>query len=485
MKNTKDFIELLKKNGEIVIIDAPASAHLEIPALAEKMMKKPAGGKAMLFTNVEGTRMPVAVNLFGSKRRLALAFGVDDLKEIPDRIRKLIGLTKNTGGLTNILSLLGEAKGLMHVPPKKVDGGYCQEIIKRDDAASLDDVPILHCWEGDGGPFITLPMVITKSPRDGIYNMGMYRMQKFDAKTTGMHWHRHKVGARHYREHKEMGIKRMPVCVAIGGSPALIYSSTAPLPPQIDEYAFTGFLQDENVRITKAVTNDLMVPADAEIILEGYVDTEEPYRREGPFGDHTGYYSLADDYPVFHLTAITTCKNPVYPATVVGVPPMEDYYFGHMTERIFLPILQIMLPEIVEYAMPSWGVFHNFVFVSIKKEFPSHAKKVIYGLWGLGMMMLTKVIVVVDADVNVHDDHEALWVTLNNIDPKRDLVFGEGPLDELDHAAPIAAVGGKLGIDGTRKWPNEANVREYPDKLARSESFMNDLRKKWNHLGLF
>ncbi|MEK6793290.1 MAG: menaquinone biosynthesis decarboxylase [Spirochaetota bacterium] len=480
----REFIELLRDRNELITIEKEASARLEIPALAERMMKEPNGGKAMLFTHVEGSSQPLAVNLFGSFERLKLAFGVDDLAAIPARIRSLFDIVKMRGGLSNMLSLIGEAKDLLALPPKKVNGGYAQEVVHTKEA-SLDTLPILHCWEGDGGPFITLPMVITKSPKDGTYNIGMYRMQKFDARTTGMHWHRHKVGARHYREHQEMGIQKMPVCVALGGSPALVYASTAPLPPQIDEYAFTGFLRSENVRVTKAVTNDLLIPADCEIILEGYVDTTEPLRREGPFGDHTGYYSLADDYPVFHLEAITSCKKPIYPATVVGVPPMEDYYLGYMTERIFLPVIQMMLPEIVNYSMPSWGVFHNFVFVSIKKEFPSHAKKVIYGLWGLGMMMLTKVIVVVDSDVDVENDREALWVMLNNIDPKRDLVFGEGPLDELDHAAPRAAVGGKLGVDATRKWKNEADVREYPDKLARGDAFMNALRKKWSDSGVF
>lgn len=481
-KTFHDLLARIEKKGALLRVSKEASAHLEIPAIAERMMKEDGGGRALLFTNVAGCDIPLAVNVFGSYTRMAMALHEETLAGVTKRVEDLLSVARIKQGMGNMLSLLSGAKELMTLPPKVVTKAYSQARVYKGDDAMLSRLPILTTWEGDGGPYFTLPMVVTKSPKDGTYNMGMYRMQVFDEKTTGMHWHRHKVGAAHFREYQEMGIKKMPVCVALGGDGALVYASTAPLPPIVDEYAFAGFLMRENVRLVKAVTNDLLVPADAEIIIEGYVDTEASFRREGPFGDHTGFYSLPDDYPEFHVEAITTSADPVYPATVVGPPPMEDYYFGYATERIFLPVLRMVLPEVVDYSMPSWGVFHNCVFVAIKKAYPGHAHKVMHALWGLGMMMLTKTIVVFDETVNVQHDREALWVALNNIDPKRDIVFAEGPLDELDHAAPVATLGSKMGVDATTKTPSEGNVRPYPDRLTRSEEWTRCIKEKWADL---
>lgn len=475
-KNMREFITLLEKEGEIRYVDSEVSAYLEIAALSEVEMKKEGGGKALFFRNVSSNSMPVCVNLFGSFKRICLAMGVNNIEEIPKRIRNLIDSAsmKKSFSFQNAFSII---KDVVSLKPNIVKKSRSQEEILGN--ADLTSLPILTTWKEDGGPFITLPIVITKSLKDGLYNAGMYRVQVYDEKTAGMHWHRHKVGASHYREYKEAGERIMPVNVVLGGPPALTYASTAPLPPQLDEYKFTSFLTSSALPLVKAKTNSLLVPADAEIVIEGFIDTTEEYKLEGPFGDHTGYYSPADYYPVFHVTAITKAKDALYPATVVGPPPMEDYYLGYLTARVFLPLIQTILPEVVDYFMPTWGVFHNALFISIKKEYPAHARKVANAIWGLGMLMLTKVIVVFDADVNIHDDREALWIALNNIDVKRDVFFSEGPLDELDHSVSIPTVGGKMGIDATVKTKEEGVYRDYPKRLLRENDFLESLKSRF------
>jgi 4-hydroxy-3-polyprenylbenzoate decarboxylase len=356
-------------------------------------------------------------------------------------------------------------------------------VVLEGDEVDLGRLPVATCWPDDGGPYITMPLVITRDPESGVRNVGMYRMQVYDGRTTGMHWQRHKVGARHFELARRRG-ERLEVAVALGGDPATVYSATAPLPPAIDEFVFTGFLRRRPTELVKGVSVDLQVPAEAEVVLEGYVDPSEPLRREGPFGDHTGFYSLADDYPTFHITAMTMRRQPVYQSTIVGRPPMEDFWIGNATERIFLPLTRLILPEIVDYHMPAEGIFHNLVFVAIDKQFPGHAYKVMNGLWGLGQMMLAKVIVVVDKDVNVKDAQEAWWVALNHIDPKRDVHFTPGPVDVLDHASAAFTYGSKMGIDATRKWPEEGFTREWPDKILMSDAVVKRVDGIWEELGL-
>ena len=476
------FIKILEKDGELKRIADEVDPYLEITALTDPVMK--ATGPALLFEKVKGSELPVAINLFGSKQRMARALGVRDLSEIAERLRALMALEMPQGSLFNkVISALPKLKELSAFSPKKIKGAPCQEIVQEVPDAGLDSLPVLTCWPQDGGPFITLPQVITKDPETGRQNSGMYRMQIFGRTTTGMHWHRHKGGAEHFRKAKALG-KRLPVAVALGGPPAAVFAASAPLPPVLDEFMFSGFLMGTPLKVTKCVTNDLLVPAEAEIVLEGFVDPAEPWRREGPFGDHTGYYSLADDYPVFHLSAITRRKECVYPTTIVGIPPMEDYYLGMATERIFLPLLQMVLPEVVDYHMPAEGVFHNLVFVSIKKEYPGHAYKVMNALWGQGQMMFAKLIVVVDHDTDVQNPKEAWWEALNNIDPKRDVIFTRGPADALDHAADMPWLHSKMGIDATRKTPEEGFTREWPDRIVMTDEVQKKALKRLKKWGL-
>jgi 4-hydroxy-3-polyprenylbenzoate decarboxylase len=345
----------------------------------------------------------------------------------------------------------------------------------------LDKLPILTCWPQDGGPFITFPLVITKDPETGERNVGMYRMQKYDNCTTGMHWHKHHDGARIYENARRMGKDRIEVAVALGASPHMVYSATAPLPPGLDELLFAGFLHNKPVTMVPCKTVDLEVPATAEIILEGYVLLDE-VRWEGPFGDHTGYYSLADDFPVFHITAMTHRHNPVYLTTIVGKPPQEDCYMGKATERIFLPLLKLFISEIMDMNLPWEGVFHNCVIVSIDKRFPGHAKKVMSSIWGFGQLMFNKYVIVVDKHVNVHDMAQVAWHVFNNTDPKRDMMFAEGPLDILDHAAPMWAYGSKVGLDATKKWPTEGFDRDWPDEITMSDAVKTRMAQQWSTL---
>jgi 4-hydroxy-3-polyprenylbenzoate decarboxylase len=474
----QDFVQVLEREGELKRITHAVKAELEITEIADRMMKR--GGPALLFENVIGRAIPVLINAFGSAQRMALALGVSDIEEIAAEISKLIQ-TKPPKSFKDKLRLLSELIKLAGIPPKLVKEGACQEIVHRE--PDLNILPVLTCWPGDAGPFITLPMVFSKDPVKGTRNVGLYRMQVFDSRTTGMHWHLHKVGARHFQHQKEK-LGRFELAVCLGGDPAMIYAATAPLPDQIDEILFTGFLRKKSVELIKAVTVDVEVPANSDIVIEGYVDPSEPLRLEGPFGDHTGFYSLADDYPAFHVTCITHRKNPIYPTTIVGRPPMEDVYLGKTTERLFLPLVRVTLPEIVDMNLPVHGVFHNLAIISIKKEYPAHARKVMHALWGLGQMMFTKTLIVVDHDINVHDLSEITWVAGNHIDPKRDVIFVEGPVDVLDHAAPVMGYGSKMGIDATRKWRSEGFEREWPEPIVMDEKTKKYIDSIWEKLGL-
>lgn len=475
----KDFISSLERANQLVRIRERVSRDLEITEIADRAMKS--NGPALLFENVEGFDIPVLINAYGSFERMAMALGVESLDEIGGRVESLLH-TESPGTFLEKLMMLPKLLQLSSAFPKTVKSAPCQEIVHLGGDASLETLPILKCWPDDGGRFITLPMVFTKSLETGKRNVGMYRMQAYDAQTTGMHWHVHKVGARHYAEY-EAAEKRMEVAVALGGDPAITYAATAPLPEDFDEMIFAGFLRQAPVDMVQCKTVDLEVPADAEIILEGYVDPHER-RVEGPFGDHTGYYSPADEYPVFHLTCVTHRKNPIYPATIVGKPPMEDCFIGKATERIFLPLIKTQLPEIVDMNLPVEGIFHNLAFVSIRKRYPMQARKVMSALWGLGQMMLTKIIVVFDEDVNVQDMSEVLWRLGSNIDPRRDVSFADGPVDVLDHAAPNALFGSKMGIDATRKIAGEGHDRPWPEDIRMSADVIEKVDKLWGRLGI-
>ncbi len=481
-KDLREFIEELEKRGLLRRIQTEVDCNLEITEITDRVSKME-GRKnvALLFENVKGYDMPVLMNAFGSYERMALALGVEKLDDVAEEIREILKLPYiSLQNKFSVVSLIPMAKKAVNFP-KYVKNAPCQEVVMEE--PDLDKIPILKCWPQDGGPFVTLPLVFTKNPATGKRNVGMYRLQKYDSKTTGMHWHIHKNGAENFRDTKAKGGERIEAAVAIGTDPVLTYAATAPLPRDIDEMVFAGFLRHKSVEMVKCKTVDLEVPAHAEIILEGYVRTDE-MRREGPFGDHTGYYSLADDYPVFHVTCITHRRNPIYFATVVGKPPMEDCYLAKATERIFLPLLQQMLPEVVDINMPLEGVFHDCVIVSIKKSFPMQARKVMHAFWGMGQMMNVKMIIVVDAHVNVQDLNEVWWRVYNNIDAKHDLEIVEGPLDVLDHSSPMAKWGAKLGIDATKTWPEEGHSREWPDEIEMTEEIRRKVDEKWRELGL-
>ncbi len=483
-----DFLSAIDAIGELRRITEPVKVELEMCEITDRVSKLPGGGMALLFEQpvlADGSisPIPVGINLFGSMKRMALALGVTDLNEHGDRITKLMDL-KVPEGILGKLSLLPRLLEVSKFPPRMQGGApSCQEVVWRGDDIDLRKLPVLTTWPDDGGPFITLPMVISKDPKRGIRNVGMYRVQVMGKDTVAMHWQRHKVGAAHWREMAERG-EKMPVCIAIGGDPASMYSASAPLPPTVDEFIFAGFLRKAPVRLTKALTCDLEVPADAEFVIEGYIDPAEELIVEGPFGDHTGYYSEADLYPKVHVTAVTMRKNPIYAATIVGRPPMEDYYLGHATERIFLPLLKLTLPEIVDYHMPAEGLFHNLVFVSIKKEYPGQAYKVMNAMWGQGLMSLAKVLVVVDHWVDIQDAANAWWVALNNIDPERDVRFTMGPVDVLDHASRAFTYGSKMGIDGTKKFPEEGFTRNWPEVITMDDATRSSVDAMWPKLGL-
>jgi 4-hydroxy-3-polyprenylbenzoate decarboxylase len=483
-----EFIAAIDARGELVRIKQPVNVQLEMCEVADRTMKLPGGGPALLFEQPvlrDGSvsTMPVAINLFGSMSRMALALGVEKLDEHGDRITKLMDL-KVPEGFLGKLQLLPRLMEIAKFPPRMASGTpACQEIVWRGDEIDLDKLPVLTTWPEDGGPFLTMTAVVSKDPARGIRNVGMYRVQQLNKREVAMHWQRHKTGAAHWREIAAKG-EKMPVCIVIGADPASMYSASAPLPPNVDEFIFAGFLRKAPVKLAKAVTCDLEVPAEADIVIEGYIDPAEALVVEGPFGDHTGYYSEADLYPKVHVTAVTMRKNPVYIATIVGRPPMEDFYLGHATERIFLPLLKLTTPEIVDYHMPAEGIFHNLVFVSIKKAYPGQAYKVMNALWGAGLMSLAKVLVVVDDWVNVRNPQEAWWVALNNIDPERDTRFTMGPIDVLDHSSRAFTYGSKMGIDATRTWKEEGFTRDWPRRIEMDADTRSRVDAMWPKLGL-
>jgi 4-hydroxy-3-polyprenylbenzoate decarboxylase len=483
-----EFIAAIESAGDLARVREPVRVHLELCEIADRVMKQPGGGRALLFEHPvlpDGSRsaFPVAINLFGSMRRMALALGVVDLDEHGGRITKLLDL-KVPEGILGKLSLLPRLLEVAKFPPR-LRGGTpaCQEVVWRGDEIDLRRLPIITCWPEDGGPYITLPMVISRDPKRGIRNVGMYRVQLLSKNSLAMHWQRHKVGAAHWREMAARG-ETMPVAIAIGSDPASVYAASAPLPPTVDEFLFAGFLRGAPVSLAKALTSDLEVPADAEFVVEGEIDPREALVTEGPFGDHTGFYSEADLYPLVHVTAVTMRRSPVYATTIVGRPPMEDYYLGHATERIFLPLLKLTIPEIVDYHMPAEGIFHNLVFVSIRKEFPGQAFKVMNALWGQGLMSLAKVLVVVDDWVDVRNPREAWWVALNNLDPERDTRFSMGPMDVLDHSSRAFTYGSKMGLDATRKMPEEGFDRNWPEVIRMDAATKARVDELWARLKL-
>ena len=465
----RSFISALEKRGELLRVSEPVLSELEITEIADRTVK--AGGPALLFENVADKDFPLVIGLYGTRERMALALGAKSLDAIGDRIRDLLDV-KLGGGLFGLASNLPKLKELAALPPKRVRSGPVQEVVWRGDEVDLTKLPVLKCWPGDGGPFITLPLVISNDPETGDTNIGMYRMQVYDKNTTGMHWQRHKTGARHLERAKKLG-QRLEVAVALGGDPALTYAATAPIPPipGINEFSLTGFLRGRSLELTRGVTVDLEVPAHAEFVLEGYIDPNEPWRTEGPFGDHTGFYTLQDLYPVFHVTAITMRKNPIYPATIVGRPPMEDAYLIEASERIFLVPAQLIMPELVDYHLPPAGIAHNLVNVVIKKEYPGQAYKVANGLIGLGQMMFAKVLLVTDEKVKPQE-HLKFWQTvLKNAVPGRDSQFAKGPIDVLDHSSRSWSYGSKLIVDGTVKHDEEGENAAWTanDECAQGE----------------
>jgi len=460
-----DFLADLEKRKLLVRIGEAVSPDLEIAAVTDRASKMAGGGPALLFEKPAGFRMPVASNVFGSLERMCLALGVKTLDDLAGEINQLM-TPQMPEGIMDALKMLPLVGRLRDLMPKTVKDAPCQEIVGRD--GTLDDLPILKCWPEDGGRFITLPLVFTKDPETGMRNIGTYRMQVFDGRTTGMHWQRHKGGAQHYRVAERLG-RRLDVAVALSPEPVLTYCATAPMPEGLDELILGGFLAKRRIEMVKCVSVDLEVPASSHIVLEGYVEPGER-RREGPFGDHTGFYSQPDDYPVFHITCITQRKNPTYLTTVVGVPPMEDFYLGMASERIFLPLIQKTHPEIVDMHFPAEGIFHNLVIIAIDKRYPGHARKIMSAVWGLGQLMFSKTVVIVDKNVDVHNLREVAWIVGTHMDPSRDVQMTKGPLDDLDDASELPAYGGKMGIDATRKWASEGYARTWPARVQTTEA---------------
>ena len=471
----RDFVEALDHAGELHRVEAQVDPKLEISEITDRVVKR--GGPALLFTNVRGSKFPVLTNQFGTRSRMALALGGATLDEAGDRIRKLLDLSLPESAMEKIGKLLSLAP-LAAALPKTVSSGSCQDVVL--DQPDLTLLPALTTWPMDAAPFITLPLVVTKDPKSGRFNVGMYRMQIYGARETAMHWQRHKQG----RAHATAWGDRIPVAVAIGADPVLTYAATAPLPPVVDEYLFAGLLRGKPVKLVACKTVDLKVPADAEFVLEGYVDNTD-LRTEGPFGDHTGVYSLADTYPTFHVQCMTHRRNPIYPATVVGKPPMEDAWLGKATERIFLPLLQMVVPEIVDMNLPVEGGFQNLAIVSIRKSYPGQGKKVMNALWGLGhMMMLTRVLIIVDEDVDVQNARTVAWFVLNNLDAQHDIVMMPGPVDDLDHASYTPALGMKIGVDATRKSAAEGYTRQWPPDMIMDDATRELVTKRWKEYGL-
>ena len=510
----RDWIQALDQAGELKRVRSEVDPILEITEIADRVSKSrdqqgTVGGKALLFENVKGyPGAQLLINQFGSARRMELALEANALDEIAERIRGFMDVKSPQGFLDKVkmLPMLAEMGKFF---PRTVATGPCKEVIKRDNF-SLLEFPILQCWPKDAGRFITLPCVITRDPKTGKRNVGMYRMQIYDERTTGMHWQRQKVAAEHYRDHLRAATMnlggnaaavdimarssggamlalgdrpsgKMDVAIAIGTEPALTFSAIVPAPPDVEEFIIAGFLRQKPVELVKCETVDLEVPANAEIILEGYVKLDE-LRTEGPFGDHTGFYSLEDEYPVFHLTCVTHRKDPIYATTIVGKPPQEDAWMGKAVERIFLPLMKLTIPELVDINLPIEGVFHNLMLVSIRKSYPGQARKVMNAIWSLGQAMFTKCIIVVDEDVDVQDIADITLKVLNNIDPERDIQFTLGPVDSLDHSARLANYGSKMGIDATRKWSTEGFARPWPDEIIMDAKTRALVDGKWKAL---
>lgn len=485
MKDLREFIHLLETRHQLVRIRVPVSSHLEITEITDRVSKSaPDRNKALLFENVDGGKMPVLINAFGSSDRMSWALGVDDLDELNHRLAKVID-PRLPRGMKETMSRGGDLLEVFRsigLGPKKVKRAAVQQIVEMEEA-SLDTLPVLQCWPKDGGRFITLPQVITRDPQTGVRNVGMYRMQILDDKTLLVHWQRHKGGAEHERIARALKKELIPAAVVLGGDPASMWCSSAPLPPNIDEYLLAGYLRGEPVPFVDCISVPLEVPAEAEIVIEGYIDPND-HRPEGPFGDHTGYYTPVEFFPVFHVTAITRRTDAVYPTTIVGVPPMEDVWMGKATERLFLPLIRLFLPEVVDVNMPSEGVFHNLVIVAIKKRFPGHARKVIFGLWGLALMSLAKTIVIVDDWVDVQNLSLSAWQALGNVDWSRDVVIANGAVDHLDHASYQHSFGGKIGIDATAKLPEEGYDREWPEVVRMAPDVKDKIDHIWSKLGL-
>jgi 4-hydroxy-3-polyprenylbenzoate decarboxylase len=476
----REFIRKLEKEGELKRIAVEVDPVLEITEFADRAVKS--GGPALLFERPTGYQIPVLINSYASMRRMELALDVESIDAIAGRIAEYLEM-RMPEGLIGKLKMLPKLAEMGAFFPKMVSKGACQEVVKRE-GFSLFDYPVLQCWPEDGGRFITLPLVFSKNPETGKRNCGVYRMQLYDARTAGMHWQTHKQGAEHYRRMlAQSGKDRMEIAVAIGSDPATMYAGILPLPPDLDEMMIAGFLRSSPVEMVKCQTCDLEVPANAEIVLEGYVQLGE-LRTEGPFGDHTGFYSLADEYPVFHVTCVTQRKEPIYATTIVGPPPMEDYYMGKAVERIFLPLMRLQLPEIRDVCMPAEGIFHNLMLISMRKSYPGHARKVMSAIWGLGQAMFTKCMVIVDEDVDVQNVREVAWKALNNIDPERDIQFTMGPIDSLDHASRLPNFGSKMGIDATRKWPGEGFTRPWPGVIGMSSDVKQRVDQLWKKAGL-
>jgi len=459
-KNLEEFIQELEAADELVRIKTYVDPILEIAEITDRVSKTPAQNKALLFENT-GTDFPVLINMMGSETRMAMALGRESIDDARVDIEELMGdLMTPKSGMLNKLQMLPKLGKLASWMPKVSNKkAACQEVIMKD--PDITQLPVLKCWPADGGPFLTLPIVHTKSPVDGTRNVGLYRVQVFEKDMTGMHWHKHKVSAGHFNEYKKLG-KKMPVAIVLGGDPLYSYAATAPMPPNVDEYVLAGFLRKKRVELVNCITQpEIQVPIDSDFVIEGYVDPAEDFILEGPFGDHTGYYSLADYYPKFHITAITHRKNPVYPATIVGIPPQEDAWIGKATERIFLaPIKMTMVPEIMDMDLPIEGVFHNLTIVKIKKEYAGQGQKVMNAMWGAGQMMFNKILVIVDEDVTISNYADVARLLTSHVDPERDIVLGTGPMDVLDHSCSAFAFGGKMGIDATKKYPEELRAQE-------------------------
>lgn len=472
----RHFVDFLKDRHEVVFIEEEVDPVLVIPEIADRVMK--ARGPALYFQNPKGSPFPLLINLYGSYKRMSWALGVEDMEEHAERLKNILQ-TQPPTSFWEKLKMIPKAAEVAKSLPKFTKKAACQEIVWEE--VDLSRLPILQCWPEDGGRFLTLPMVITRDPDTQRRNVGLYRMQVLDKTSTAMHWQIHKVGSRHFQRYRELG-KKIPVAVAVGGDPALTYTATAPLPDQVDEFLFAGFLKGSPVEMVPCLTQDLEVPASADFILEGYIDPQEELVDEGPFGDHTGYYTPVEKFPRFHVTKVTQRKDPIYLTTIVGKPPMEDEFLGKATERLFLPLVQMTFPEIVDMNLPPEACFHNLCILSIKKSYPGHAQKIMHSLWGMGQMMFCKCFIVVDEDVDVQNIPDVVWRVSNNIDAKRDIVFVDGPVDHLDHASPRQFLGSKMGIDGTRKWKEEGYEREWPRDIVMDEATRKQVDALWDQL---